>query len=186
LEEKSVKFVLNRNPIGKDEIDGRRKQPRNSPGGLPIADAFQVVVDGFTADELQLTQGSFSSLNVQSKVPGMVITPCTTPPYSPNKSATGLYGTEIQRFTFYYNIDFPDETSEAMAFNVPGELMDFTLSVTAGVAPMSVSNSALLTLIQQPDPFILHGDPSWLSIDLRVFPVREGQAAFPGSGVTLA
>jgi hypothetical protein len=47
VEEKDVTFILNRNPIGQDEVDARRKQPPGSSGGLPIKDAFRVVVDGF-------------------------------------------------------------------------------------------------------------------------------------------
>lgn len=44
--------MLERNPIGQDEVCARRTQPYNSPGGLPIPDAFRVLVDGFIASEL--------------------------------------------------------------------------------------------------------------------------------------
>src|SRR5262249_21342345 len=55
IEEKAPPFTLTRNPTGQDEVDPRGKQPHGSPGGLPIQDAFRVVVDGFTAAELGLT-----------------------------------------------------------------------------------------------------------------------------------
>ena len=45
-----------------------------------------------------------------------------------------------------------------------------------------MTGSALLTLITQPDPFLLHGDPAWLSIDLRLFVVRPNDTWF---GVTM-
>jgi hypothetical protein len=58
---KDCALILNRNPIGQDEVDARRLQPPGSKGGLPIQDAFRVVVDGFTASELGLT-GTGSTL----------------------------------------------------------------------------------------------------------------------------
>ncbi|KIP17982.1 hypothetical protein KY49_3608 [Burkholderia sp. MSHR3999] len=158
VEEKDVAFILNRNPIGQDEVDARR-----TTGDLPMQDAFRVVVDGFTAAELGLA-GPGSTLNVASPVAGMTIT-CTG-----NTSDTGSYGTQIQRFTFDYSIDFPDDS----AFGFAGATEDLTLNVTAGGVPAS----ALLTLIKQPDPFLLHGDPAWLSIDLRVFAVRPHETWF--------
>jgi murein tripeptide amidase MpaA len=157
-------FILNRNPIGQDEVDARRLQPRNTAGGLPMPDVFRVAVDGFTAAELGIT-GAGTTLNVASPLGGMTIT-CTG-----NFSENGDYGTEIQRFTFLYNIDFPDDS----AFTPGG---DVTLNVTAGTVPAS----AVLTLIKQPDPFLLHGDPAWLSIDLRLFVVRPNDTWF---GVTM-
>jgi hypothetical protein len=166
VEEKDVAFILNRNPLGQDEIDARRAQPRNSPGGLPIQDAFRVVVDGFTAAELGLT-GPGSTLNVASPLPGVQM-PITC---SGNFSETGSYGPEIQRFTFFYSIDFDAADT---AFSFAGSTEDLTLNVTAGTVPAS----ALLTLIKQPDPFLLHGDPAWLSIDLRVFVARPGETWF--------
>jgi hypothetical protein len=174
VEEKDVTFILNRNPIGQDEVDARRKQPGGSLGGLPIKDAFRVVVDGFTAAELGLTGpgSTLSSLPAVSPATGITIgasTPANTP-------ENGDYGTEIQRFTFYYDIDFANGTDPAFSF--AGQSEDVTLSVTAGGVPAS----ALLTLIKQPDPFLLHGDPAWLSIDLRLFVVRPNDTWF---GVTM-
>ena len=163
---RACSFILNRNPIGQDEVDARRTQPGGSPGGLPIQDAFRVVVDGFTAGELGLTGpgSTLASLPTVSPATGLTIIPAG------NFADNGDYGTEIQRFTFLYNIDFPDDS----AFPVSNATTDVTLSVTVG----SVPASALLTLIKQPDPFLLHGDPAWLSIDLRVFVVRAGESKF--------
>lgn len=168
-------FILNRNPIGQDEVDARRKQPAGSLGGLPIRDAFRVVVDGFTAAELGLTgSGSaLSSLPVVSPATGITISAST--PVA-NTAENGDYGTEIQRFTFYYDVDFADGTDPAFSFL--GQSEDLTLNVTAG----GVLASAVLTLIKQPDPFLLHGDPAWLSIDLRLFVVRPNETWF---GVTM-
>jgi hypothetical protein len=166
VEEKDVTVVLNRNPIGQDEVDARRTQPRNTAGGLPIPDAFRVIVDGFTAAELGLS-GPTSTLNVPSPLPGSALQiTCTG-----NASETGNYGGEIQRFTFFYSLDF-DSADTAFAFATDSQ--DVTLTATAG----AVSDSALLTLIKQPDPFLLHGDPAWLSVDLRLFTVRPNETWF--------
>ncbi len=162
MPQKTCAFIVERSTFGQDEIDARR-------AGIPghhavVSDAFRVVVDGFTAAELGL-MGAANVLNVASPTSGMSIL-CTG-----NTSATGGYGSEVQRFTFHYNIDFGvDDT--VFNFTQPTK----TLTLTAAVA--SVAASAQIELIKQPDPFMLHGDPSWLSIDLRVFHVRAGEHRF--------
>ncbi len=164
---KNCAFIIERSTLGQDEIDARRLQPPNSLGGLPVPDAFRVVVDGFAAGELGIT-GSNSILTVASPVAGMIIN-CTG-----NTSDNGDYGAEVQRFTFYYDIDFPDDS----AFNFAQATEFVTLNVTAGGIPAA----GQIELIKQPDPFILHGDPAWLSVDLRVFVVRAAETKF---GVTM-
>jgi len=152
-------FIIERSTFGQDEIDARR-----GAGSAVVTDAFRVVVDGFAAAEIGAASAS-STLNVASPSAGMTII-CTG-----NMSETGNYGAEIQRFTFDYNIDF-GPTDTAFGFVTPTELL------TLNVAAASVSASAQLELIKQPNPFILHGDPAWLSIDLRVFVTRAGETKF--------
>jgi hypothetical protein len=159
---KHCTFIIERSTLGQDEIDARRQT-----GSPVIQDAFRIVVDGFAAAELGIS-GPSSTLNVASPIGGMTIN-CTG-----NTSDNGDYGTEIQRFTFNYDINFPDDS----AFNFTGPTEFVTLNVTAG----GIFASGQLELIKQPNPFILHGDPAWLSIDLRVFVVRAGQTKF---GVTM-
>jgi hypothetical protein len=169
-------FQFQRNPISQDEVDARRKL-----GSLPLKDAFFVIVDGFSADELDVHGPNDplnnDPLNVTSPVAGMTITP------TGNVPDTGSWGAEFQRFTFTYDVGF---TNDDPFNNFPSlaESQDFILNVTAGKGPKR-SASAFLTLIKLPDPFILHGDPSWLSVDLRVFAVQAGQPAFSGSPLTV-
>jgi murein tripeptide amidase MpaA len=169
---RSCQILLNRNPIGQDEISARRKQPRGTPGGLPIADALRVLVDGYSAPELGLT-GPNSTLAAPPAftpaVTGLSILPSST---TPNFSDNGDYGSELQRFTFVYDLDFPDPSDPEFSFSTPTS--PTPLGVTVSGAP---SASAILTLIKQPDPFLLHGDPPWLSIDLRVFTVKAGETS---------
>ncbi len=161
--ERRCTFIVERSTLGQDEIDARRGQP----AGPVVPDAFRVVVDGFSGVQLGVT-GPGSILNVPSPVTGMAIV-CTG-----NTADTGSYGPEVQRFTFHYNVDFgPTDT----AFNFIGPNRMVTLSVSV----LGVFASAEIELIKQPNPFILHGDPAWLSIDLRVFVVRANETKF---GVT--
>src|ERR1051326_686381 len=158
--ERRCAFVVERSTIGQDEIDARRGQP----GGPIVPDAFRVIVDGFTAAQLGIAN-SGSTLNVPSPVAGLTVT-CTG-----NTSDTGSYGPGLQRFTFHYNLDFgPTDTAFAFA----GATSLITLNVSVG----GLSASAQLELIKQPNPFILHGDPPWLSIDLRVFSIKAGDSKF--------
>lgn len=162
--ERHCAFLIERSTLGQDEIDARRGQP----GGPVVPDALRVVVDGFSGPQLGVT-GPSSTLNVSSPIVGLNII-CTG-----NTPDTGGYGPEVQRFTFHYNIDFgPNDT--AFSFSGP------TKTVTLNVVVSTVSASAEIELIKQPNPFILHGDPAWLSVDLRVFTVRSGETKF---GVTM-
>jgi hypothetical protein len=169
--ERRCQFMVERSTLGADEITARRLQPHNSPGGLPVPDAFRVVVDGFTAAEIGVT-GTGTLLNVPSPAGGMVIT-CTR-----NVSDSGNYGSQVQRFTFFYSIDFPDDS--AFNFTTPTDplTLNVTLNATVNGRGASLPAQGQIELIKQPDPFILHGDPAWLSIDLRTFVMRPGESKF--------
>jgi hypothetical protein len=157
-------FVVERSTLGQDEIDARRGRP----GGARVPEAFRLVVDGFTAAELGLTSG-LDAIDVPSPVTGLTII-CTG-----NTASLGNYGSAVQRFTFHYLLDFgADDT----AFSFTADTLTVTLSATVG----GITAFADLELIKQPNPFILHGDPAWLSIDLRVFKIRAGISRF---GVTM-
>jgi hypothetical protein len=155
--EKHCEFIVNRSTIGQDEVDARRKLA--GPHAI-IPDAFRVVVDGYAAGQIGVSSAS-SKLTVASPITGMDIN-CTG-----NVSENGDYGSEVQRFTFKYDLDFGTKKKDP-AFNFPGQ----TKFLTLNAAVADVSASAEIELIKQPNPFILHGDPAWLSIDLRTFVMR--------------
>lgn len=161
--EKHCEFIVNRSTIGQDEVDARRKFA--GPKAI-ISDAFRVVVDGYAKSEIGVS-GPGSKLNVASPIGGMSIN-CTG-----NVSETGSYGPDVQRFTFKYDLDFGADKNDP-AFNFP----DPTKFLTLNAAVADVSASAEIELIKQPNPFILHGDPAWLSIDLRVFVMRSNEWKF--------
>jgi hypothetical protein len=162
---RKCQFIINRSTLGQDEVDARRGQG----GGAVIPDVFRVVVDGFSAAQIGAADPA-STLNVVSPITGMTII-CRG-----NTADLGNYGPNVQRFTFHYDVDFGPTD---IAYNFPEPTKLLTLNATVA----TVSNSAEIELVKQPDPFILHGDPSWLSVDLRVFAVRAGEAMFGVTGV---
>jgi hypothetical protein len=165
--EKGCEFIIEQSTIGQNEVDALRKT--HGPDAI-ITDAFRVVVDGFTAMQLGATSPA-STLPVASPTAGMNVA-CTR-----NSSATGAYGPQPQRFTFFYSLDFGSDTTDpAFAFNGATEFLTLNLTVAG------VSAAGQIELIKQPDPYLLHGDPPWLSIDLRVFVMRPGDTKF---GVTM-
>jgi hypothetical protein len=158
-------FIVNRT-LGQDEVDARR----HLPGGAVIPDVFRVVVDGLSGDNIGATDPT-STLPIPLAVPGLTIVP------RGNISDSLSYGPHLQRFTFLYDIDFgPTDT----AFNFAGPTEFVTLNVSAP----PTSAQAQLELIKQPNPFLLHGDTYWLSVDLRVFVVRAGEAKFGVAGIS--
>jgi len=171
MPEKGCMFVLEYSTYGEDEVTAL-KAYQGTPDAL-FTEAFRVIVDGFTAVGLGVT-GPSSKLDVTTPTAGMTIT-CTG-----NESATGGYGPGVQRFTFNYNVSFqftgapPKPT--AFAFAAPTEPLVLQVSVPDATA------EAEIELIKQPNPYITHGDPSWLSIDLRVFVMRPGDKKF---GITM-
>lgn len=170
--EKKCMILMNRSTLGEDEIAARRTQPPNTPGGLPVPDAFRVIMDGFTASELGInnTGGNLPVLPVASPGNGLTIRA------DGNNSTSGSYGPEAQRFTFFFNLDFSG--NRAFGFGGDTKMVMISMNIFHQVA------AAELELIKQPNPFILHGDPSWLSIDLRVFVVRQGELKFGVPGVS--
>ncbi|HEY4111887.1 sialidase family protein [Puia sp.] len=170
--EKKVTIVINRSTLGEDEIRARRTQPRNSLNGLPVPDAFRVVLDGFTANEIGIHNSSANLAASPQALPATGLTLLA----AGNQSTTGSYGAEAQRFTFFFNLDFPNDS----AFSFAPETELVTIAITA----FSQLAAAQLELIKQPNPFIFHGDPYWLSVDLRFLVVREGQSSFGAAALT--
>lgn len=161
--ERRCEIIVNRSTIGQDEVDARRGF---AGPNATIPDAFRLVVDGYTATQVGAS-GATSTLNVTSPIAGMSIR-CTG-----NVAGNGDYGPEVQRFTFKFDLDFGSDAGDpAFAFPGPTEFL------TLDAAVVDVAASAQIELIKQPNPFILHGDPPWLSIDLRTFVVRPNEWKF--------
>lgn len=166
--EKKCAFIVNRSTLGQDEVDARR-----TSSGAIISDVFRIVVDGFAAGDLGVTSSNSTlpAMPILSPSTGMNIVP------HGNVSATMGYGSDVQRFTFIYDIDFGHSDN---AFGFPSDTRFVNLDVSVG----PTAAHAQLELIKQPNPYLLHGDTFWLAIDLRVFVVRQGEDKFGVPGVT--
>ena len=163
--EKGCEFIINRSTLGQNEIDALRKL---EGGDALVKDAFRVIVDGFDAATLGVNSPS-SVLNVASPLSAAMMTvKCTG-----NASTNGSYGPGPQRFTFFYDLDFGTDPSDP-AFGFTTQTKTLTFNVAPVPSNPSVSAAGQIVLIKQPDPFMLHGDPPCLSVDLRVFVARPG------------
>ena len=68
-------------------------------------------------------------------------------------------------------------------FNFVPDIEPLTLNASLTAAGTTVTSSAGIELIKNPNPFILHGDtahgyPWYLSVDTRVFQMKAGQTRF--------
>jgi hypothetical protein len=170
LVKRAVTFQLHRDHYGQDEIDAARTQP----GGPVIRTGFWLAVDGFTARELGITgPGSTNVAPPVSFSPGTGVSAVAT---SLDSTDPAFPPDELQRFRFGYDVNFgPDDS----AFSFAGQTETVTLTATFQGLPAS----AQVTFMKQPDPYILQGPQTWwLSNDIRLIQVAEGDSAF---GVTM-
>src|SRR5579862_222514 len=171
LVQRAVNFEIVRDHFGQDEVDAARTQP----GGAVFTTAFRVTVDGFTARELGVTGSGSTGVG-----PGITFSPaaglsatCTSvdstdPSFSPDV---------LQRIRFGYDLDFG--ATDAAFAGIVGDSEPVTLTTTF----LGIPASGQITLLKEPDPYILQGQQTWwLSSDIRVLQIVEGDSVF---GVTM-
>jgi hypothetical protein len=173
--QKQCYLIVDKSTFGQDEVQAMLL------AGAPTVDAaFYVVVDGFTASELGITAADLTgapttkpTLTSSPAVAGMTVGQPTAllaeDPSLPNTP---------QRFTWVYPVSFANANGFTQAI----------LDVTLNAAMATVTGSGIIRLLQQPDPYELDGQTVWLSTDLRVFQVKQGQSKFgaPVGGSTPA
>ena len=176
---KQAYFVLDRSSLGQDEVNAMLAQ--SNP--FQISPAVYVVVDGFTAAELGVNASDLTGA------------PATKPAFSTTPALTGITFDEptqliaeipslpantTQRFTWVYSITVTDDSD----FTAP--LVTVGLSASIG----GTSAAAIFELRQEPNPYEVDGQTHWLSTDLRVFQVKDGDGKFgatlSGSSITAA
>jgi hypothetical protein len=171
---KSLTFAIDKSTFGQDEVTVQ-------PAGTFPAALF-VIVDGLRPGDFP--GGGISTLSAS---PGQLT---AWAPVIPVPAGTNIHieptgvssddptlAPRFQRFTFTYQVRFPDAT----AFNFPTPFEVLTIQASLGVPGMP-NQGAQIELVKAADPFfdsLANGNPnSWLSSDLRVFPVVEGQTKF--------
>jgi hypothetical protein len=188
----AVSLILDRSTFGKDEVNAVLK---TKPSDL-FQDAFYVVVDGYTPDELGLTSANLSSPPNLPTFTGTFST-LGDPAISFDKT-TGvqldqpslLYN--IQRITFPYNITFSTVNAFAgLSISIPSQVYGLSATITntadsAGYPTITAPASAIaeFELVFQADPYMTAGETWWLSNDMRVFQFTP--AKLPASGIPLA
>jgi hypothetical protein len=185
LFQRSITVVTQKSTFGEDESQAL--------GGV-FQGAILTYVDGLTAG--QFPGGGITALSTGTTPPSQATVESWAPQILPPSGANIQFvptavssddpslGPEVQRFTFTYNVVFPDQS----AFTNPNVTYPETLQITASlpsVASPPIPGSAQIELITAADPFFsneANGAIWWLSEDLRAFYVEEGQSLF---GLTL-
>ena len=177
VQERDLVVVTDRNTYSKDEVDALLFQ--QTPNSIPAA--FFVVVDGFRASDLNITNTTLSGTPnvapVPTFTPGLVgITAQATACTAEDPDHLGI----PQRFTWTYQVTFANSND----FNQEIRQVTLTASVTSN-AGITVSGQAVVTLTTQPNPYETDGPTSWLSVDLQVFKLRLGQSLPHTPGIVL-
>ncbi len=158
--QKRCVLITDRSTFGEDEVTAMLQL--SSPAA--IKSAFYVVVDGFSPNELGITTFTPPSMEPQflPNIDGMSV------------KVTNLAGdyealpNRRQRLTWTCKVEFTNTNGFVPA--------NETVQLTATVG--GVSGSALIHLIEQPNPYEIDGATSWLSTDVRVFQIKDGEARF--------
>lgn len=157
--------VTDRSNFSSVEIDAMLPLPT----GAQFSHAFYVVFDGFLPEELGVP-GSDPSVTFHfdspsGAAPGGIIIDGT-----PALEFEATLGADIpRRFTWRFNLRFADNS----AFSFMTESRQVYIKVAKGANTCT----GIIRLIKQPNPFMLDGATSWLSTDIRVFQVAEGDDA---------
>lgn len=162
-------FVTDRSTFGEDEVQAMLGVA--SPAVIEAAS--YVIVDGYSPQELGIT--SFTPPNAAPAITDL-----------PNVAGMSISATHLagdypdylmrrQRLTWTYRVAF-DHTN---GFTEEVRSVALTASIAkVWDATDSVSDTAVIYLVRQPNPYEIDGETSWLSTDLRVFQIKEGQSKF--------
>ena len=184
LFQKSMTFIMQRTSFSKDEVAA-------ATGGV-FSQALFLVVDGLKPGDFPgpggITTTSLTNPPTQAQLnmwapvisnpvgAGGVATNITVTPTAVSSEGPSL-STEVQRFTFTYQVTFPDLSAFTMFADYP-QLLTMNASLAVSGIPDA---SAEIELILAADPFFsseLKGGLFWLSEDLRVFYAIQGSTLF--------
>lgn len=168
LSRRQCQLVTDRSHFAFDEV--------NASGNTDFEQSFYVIMDGFTPEELGLTSVTPSDAEVNTVAPSIAfnrVADSSAAPGMTHDADAVLFEAGMgipQRIAFRYTLRFTNRdifTSGAM----PVE--DQQVRITATKNGYVCEGQVRLT--HQPRPFMLDGDPHWLSVDVRVFAVEQNQ-----------
>lgn len=190
----TLSFWVDKSTFGRDEV-----QDFIDTNGGAVSNAFWLVLEDFSPNTFQsfgvqipVPTGPFANL------PGVTITPSPATPGGPPPAQVipvfedPAHPDTIQRIRFSFDIRFTNAllTATPSPFPASGG-SNYTLSgsivINGSAVPGAPSTAAtVFELVSGADPYFTNIDPtnpannvSWLSQDLRVFPVAVGQSALP-------
>jgi hypothetical protein len=156
-------IVTDRDTFSADDVGSTTSFPQ----------AFSVVVDGFSPNALG-APGTTPTIQFRDAIGGAAIASITAgaptveleDPSQPNVP---------QRIRYVYEVDFAD----ASAFTQE------TRTIYAESQIVGITDVAPMTLLRQPNPYMVDGPISWLSTDLRVFQLRPNDRVNASSAIAL-
>lgn len=169
---RSLFMVTDRSHFSEDEVDALL-----SVG--PPADfdnALYVMADDFTPAELGLSTYSPSAAQLAAAAPAIeirraddsLVPGMTADPQNVLFKSTTIALNVLQRVTFVYRVRFQHSTA----------FTQVTEPVTATATKSTFTATGALTLLKQPNPYMVDGQTHWLSMDLRVFQIKQGEKRF--------
>ena len=188
----TLSFWVDKSTLGRDEV----KDFIDTNGGV-VSNAFWLVLEDFSPNTFQsfgvqipVPTGPFANL------PGVTITPSpATPGGPPPAQAIPMFEDPahpdtIQRIRFSFDIRFTNALLTAVPSPFPASggnsyALSGNIMINGSALPGAPSvATTVFELVSGADPYFTNIDPtnpgnnvSWLSQDLRVFPVAAGQSA---------
>lgn len=177
--------IIDRSHYSKDEVNATPPLATNFDG------AFYVVMDGFLPSELGITSGTATTPPPSALSPvitfrrsdGSVVNELSATPQELLYEFPTLPAGVRQRFTFKYPLTI---NGTAPFFQADGTTAIEMQNITLEAVLSSYVGRGTIRLHHQPNPYMLDGPMPWLSIDLQVFKIREGEPRFgqPNHGAT--
>lgn len=166
-------IITDRSHFSNDEV-----APAPAPTDFP--ESLYVVMDGFRPEELGITTPIPADLStiapaltfIRGGAPEATI---SAAPAQLLLEDNALPPGKRQRFTFKYTVTFAGNAAFFQADGTtPIELQPVIVRATKGEYTCEDD----ITLTHQPNPYMLDGSTHWLSVDVRVFQIEQGQSRF--------
>ena len=177
LSARRCRLITDRSHVSRDELA--------ETGATTFPAAFYVILDGFVPSELGVNTASPSPTELAAIAPTITF-----------RSGSGEFIREypeivgvpeellleddslpagvVQKVTFRFALRFDDDSPFTAGDGTPVELQ----VIEARAQKAGYSCLGDLTLTNQPNPFMQDGDTHWLSTDVRVFQMSEGDTRF--------
>lgn len=175
LSRRQCLVVLDRSTVSRDEVA--------ASGATSFPASFYVIMDGFTPEEVGASSATATAPPPAAIVPqvsfaragGSVLPGFSTEVESLLYEDPALPAGVRQRFTFAFRMDV---SGTAAFFEADGTTPIERQGARVAAVRDGHGGEATLTLTHQPNPYLLDGPVSWLSIDLAAFSISQGDDRF--------